>query len=79
MLKITSKYNTKTGNCAVKSDCKNTCTYEHIYAIACLIENIQKNDPTTDYDEIIYILNELFKPKEEKKNGKRNSKSKTKI
>ena len=87
MIKLTSKYDKETGMCKVKADVKDTCTYEHLYAIAYLVENIITNDPTTDYDEIIKILNELFKDKslemadlkEEKKNGKRNSKSKTEV
>ena len=72
MIKLESKYDDKDGSCKVKCTCKNTNTYEHLYGIAYLIENTIKNDPFTDYDEIIKIMNDLFK--EEKKNGKRNSK-----
>lgn len=79
MLKLTSKYNKKNDICSVKVDCKNTNTFEHIYAIVHLIQNILQNDPTTDYDEIIKMLNLRFELKEEKKNGKRNSKSKTEV
>ena len=78
MLKLTSKYNQKTDACSVKADCKNTCTYEHLYAVVHLIENILKNDPTTDYDEIKRILDLKFE-KEEKTNGKRNSKPKAEV
>ena len=80
MIKLTSKYDEKKDVCSVKADIKNTNTLEHLYAIAYLTENIINNDETTSYEEIIKILNMIFKPKkEEKKNGKRNSKSKTEV
>ena len=78
MIKLTSKYDEKKDVCNVKADIKSTNTLEHLYAIAYLTESIVKNDETTSYEEIIKILDGIFK-KEGKKNGKRNSKSKTKI
>lgn len=87
MIKLTSKYDNKIEKCNIKAEIKNTCTYEHLYAIAYLVESIIKNDPFTPYEEIIKILNELFKEnnlemvdlKEEKKDGKRNNEPKTEI
>ena len=74
MIKIESKYDEKIEGCKVKCATKNANTYECLYAIAYLIEKIIENDEFTPYDEIIRIMNEMFKKKEGKKNDKRNSK-----
>lgn len=70
MIKLESKYDEQKDTCSIKANIKNTNTYEHLYAIAYLVEKITENDEFTPYDEIIRILNELFKKKEGKKNGR---------
>lgn len=61
MIRLKTKFDVRKDETPVKLMTINSCTYEHIVAIAYLVKNIKDNDETITKKELIKNVEDLMK------------------
>lgn len=61
MIRLKTKFDVRKDETPVKLMVINSCTYEHIVAIAYLVKNIKDNDETITKKELIKNVEDLMK------------------
>lgn len=61
MIRLKTKFDVRKDETPVKLMAINSCTYEHIVAIAYLVKNIKDNDETITKKELIKNVEDLMK------------------
>lgn len=72
MIKLETKYDTEKDVFSINYSAKNTCTFEHLYTIRCLVDKILENDILMSIDDISSIIrNHLIEIKRNEKKARK--------